>query len=123
VHDHGDALDITRSTGALLLTLREQRWPCHPEELGRLADRMAGEHILHELPARRPDDAVRSEETGFSPGRTGTSRVWIVDPLDVPTGTGSRPRLDDGASAAGDPARSRQATVLIAARPRHPLRR
>ena len=53
----------------------------------------------------------------------GTSRVWIVDPLDVPAGTGSTPRLGDGAAAAGDPGRSRQATVLIAARPRHPLRR
>jgi len=82
VHDHGDALDIAKSTGALLLSLREQHRPWDPDELGRLADRMAEEHILRELAARRPDDGVRSEEAGFNPGRGATSRVWIVDPLD-----------------------------------------
>jgi 3'(2'), 5'-bisphosphate nucleotidase len=82
VHDHGDALEIATSTGALLLSLRERRRPGTPEEFGRLADRMANEHLLRELAARRPDDAVRSEESEFRPGRGDTSRVWIVDPLD-----------------------------------------
>ena len=82
MHDHGDALEIATSTGALLLSLRERRRPGTTEEFGRLADRMANEHLLRELAARRPDEAVRSEESEFRPGRGDTSRVWIVDPLD-----------------------------------------
>ena len=82
MYDHEDALDIAGSTGALLVSLRQQYWPDDPEDLGRLADRMAHEHIVRELAARHPEDAVRSEEAEFHPGRGDNSRVWIVDPLD-----------------------------------------
>ncbi len=80
--DHEDALDIATSAGALLITLRRRLWPCDPGELGRLADRVAGEHIVGELVARRPDDDIRSEGMGLRVGRASTSRMWIVDPLD-----------------------------------------
>ena len=38
--------------------------------------------LVTELAARRPGDAVLSEEGKDSAQRLGTRRVWIVDPLD-----------------------------------------
>ena len=64
------------------MSLREQYRPGDPEELGRLADRTAHEHVARVLAARHPEDAVRSEEAEFRPGRGNALRVWIVDPLD-----------------------------------------
>ncbi len=68
--------------GALLLALRRRRWPCDSGELGRLADRAAGEHVVGQLAARHSDDDIRSEGLGLRAGRAGTSRMWIVDPVD-----------------------------------------
>ena len=46
------------------------------------ADRKANEHLVRELQARFPDDAIVAEETVGNLGSTRARRCWYVDPLD-----------------------------------------
>jgi 3'-phosphoadenosine 5'-phosphosulfate (PAPS) 3'-phosphatase len=52
----------------------------HPD--GPRADAEANTAVLSVLAARRPADAVLSEESADSPSRLSADRVWVVDPLD-----------------------------------------
>lgn len=72
---------LARQAGELLLALRA-RGTCSGKALGHLGDREANTLILAGLHAHRPQDFVLSEESRDDPRRCGTSRVWIVDPLD-----------------------------------------
>jgi len=70
------AEELATAAGELLLRLRA-------DEADRLAaDSHSDAYVLGELAARRPDDAVLSEESPDDPARLRADRVWIVDPLD-----------------------------------------
>ncbi len=80
-HDAHLALRLAEGAGELLLGVRDGG------ELGGRAladegDRVAQEYLAAQLQARRPGDAVLSEEAADDPARLSASRVWIIDPLD-----------------------------------------
>ena len=79
--DHALAAELAEQSGALLRELRASGFD-DPDELRKQGDRRSHELLAGELAARRPADAVLSEEGKDAPGRTGARRVWIVDPLD-----------------------------------------
>ena len=70
------AEELAGAAGELLLRLRA-------DGADRVAaDGTADAYLLAELAARRPGDAVLSEESPDDPARLASARVWIVDPLD-----------------------------------------
>ena len=70
------AEQLATDAGELLLRLRV-------DDADRAAaDGTSDAYVLGELAARRPDDAVLSEESPDDPVRLGSDRVLIVDPLD-----------------------------------------
>ncbi|SHG54811.1 3'-Phosphoadenosine 5'-phosphosulfate (PAPS) 3'-phosphatase [Jatrophihabitans endophyticus] len=75
------AAELAGRAGDLLLALQADSG-LTGKELGARGDHDANELLLRELAARRPDDAVLSEESADSPARLRAERVWIVDPLD-----------------------------------------
>jgi 3'(2'), 5'-bisphosphate nucleotidase len=82
--DHELAADIARRAGELLVHLRDELTGAGGDErvLRDEGDRRSHELIVGELAARRPADAVLSEEGRDDAARLGAARVWIVDPLD-----------------------------------------
>ena len=75
------ARELADQIARTLLALRSR------SELGGSALRTAGDRAAQDvvarvLPARRPDDAVLSEEAPDPVARLTARRVWIVDPLD-----------------------------------------
>jgi 3'-phosphoadenosine 5'-phosphosulfate (PAPS) 3'-phosphatase len=62
--------------------------------LRALADRQSHELLVAALAARRPGDAVLSEESADSPKRLSADRVWIIDPLDGTREYGMTGRTD-----------------------------
>jgi 3'(2'), 5'-bisphosphate nucleotidase len=84
ISDSALAEQLAREAGELLLSLRASvgRLAIDPRALGRYADQRSNELILDRLAAARPDDAVMSEEAHDDRSRLGSSRVWIIDPLD-----------------------------------------
>ena len=78
------AEEAARAAGKALL----DRWPdsrrvetkSSPTDPVSDADRAAERVVLDVLARDRPDDAIRTEESGDRPGTTGLR--WIVDPLD-----------------------------------------
>jgi 3'(2'), 5'-bisphosphate nucleotidase len=79
--DHQLAAELAAHSAELLRALRA----CgidDPDELRKQGDRRSHELLTAELAARRPADAVLSEEGKDSAQRLGARRVWIVDPLD-----------------------------------------
>ena len=64
------------------------------KELGKRGDHDSNELLLAALAARRPDDAVLSEESADSEARLSADRVWIIDPLDGTREYGMPPRDD-----------------------------
>jgi 3'(2'), 5'-bisphosphate nucleotidase len=94
--DHAEAARIARSAGELLVELREQMVAqgTTASMLKYTGDRSAHEHIVHELAARFPDDAVLSEEGVDRAERLTAERAWIVDPLDGTREFGDYPRPD-----------------------------
>ena len=64
------------------------------DTLRREGDRRSHELLVSELAARRPADAVLSEEGVDSTVRLAARRVWIVDPLDGTREFGEPPRVD-----------------------------
>lgn len=67
--------------------LREVQQEAREDQLGstELKDRgdsVSQDYLAHELAARRPADAVLSEEAVDDARRVTASRVWIIDPLD-----------------------------------------
>ena len=79
--DHQLAAELAEQSAALLRALRASG-PDDPDALRKQGDRRSHELLVTQLAARRPADAVLSEEGAATPERIGASRVWIVDPLD-----------------------------------------
>ena len=65
-----------------------------PDLLRKAGDRLSHEFLAAELAARRPDDAVLSEEGIDDKARLRADRVWIVDPLDGTREFGDEGRTD-----------------------------
>ena len=80
--DHALAAELAEQSAALLRELRQAGGPGGPDELRKQGDRRSHELLVAELAARRPADAVLSEEGRDDARRLGARRVWIVDPLD-----------------------------------------
>jgi 3'(2'), 5'-bisphosphate nucleotidase len=82
--DSALAGQLAIEAGELLMSLRAGvgRLAIDPRQLGRYADWRSNALILERLAAERPDDAVLSEEARDDGSRLGSSRVWIIDPLD-----------------------------------------
>jgi 3'(2'), 5'-bisphosphate nucleotidase len=87
--DHVLARDLAVAAGQLLLDLRGGGGD--REALRKSGDRLSHEFLAAELAARRPGDAVLSEEGIDDKARLAAQRVWIVDPLD-----GTREFGEDG---------------------------
>jgi 3'(2'), 5'-bisphosphate nucleotidase len=122
------AADLAEEAGRRLLTLRVAGGA--PDELRQAGDRSSHEFLAAELAARRPGDAVLSEEGADDPARLSASRVWIVDPLDGTREFGEPGRTDwavhvalweRGQLTAGAVALPAQDKVLSTANPLPPL--
>jgi len=87
--DHVLARDLAVAAGQLLLDLRGRGGD--RDALRKSGDRLSHEFLAAELAARRPGDAVLSEEGVDDKARLAAQRVWIVDPLD-----GTREFGEDG---------------------------
>jgi 3'(2'), 5'-bisphosphate nucleotidase len=81
--DHQLAAELAARSAELLRALRASGID-DPDALRKQGDRRSHELLVTELAARRPADAVLSEEGKEepTPARLGARRVWIVDPLD-----------------------------------------
>jgi 3'(2'), 5'-bisphosphate nucleotidase len=100
--DHQLAVELAERCAALLRALRASGID-DPDALRAQGDRRSHELLVTELAARRPADAVLSEEGavlskentgGSAPERPGGRRVWIVDPLDGTREFGEPGRAD-----------------------------
>jgi 3'(2'), 5'-bisphosphate nucleotidase len=80
------AAEIAREAGRALLELRAEFGPLGDDErrgaLMKTGDQFAQSILAERLAARRPSDAVLSEEAADSSDRLAAARVWILDPLD-----------------------------------------
>jgi 3'(2'), 5'-bisphosphate nucleotidase len=117
--DHQLAAELAEQAGKRLLDLRAGGGS--PDELRKAGDRLSHEFLAAELAARRPGDAVLSEEGRDNPARLSAHRVWIVDPLDGTREFGEAGRTDwavhvalweDGSLTAGAVALPAQGEVL-----------
>jgi 3'(2'), 5'-bisphosphate nucleotidase len=79
--DHQLAAELAARSAELLRALRASGID-DQDELRKQGDRRSHELLVTELAARRPADAVLSEEGNDSAQRLSARRVWIVDPLD-----------------------------------------
>ena len=122
--DHLLAAELAEEAGKRLLDLRADGGS--PDELRKAGDWLSHEFLAAELAARRPGDAVLSEEGRDNPARLSASRVWIVDPLDGTREFGEAGRTDwavhvalweRGALTAGAVALPAQGQVLSTASP------
>jgi 3'(2'), 5'-bisphosphate nucleotidase len=90
--DHVLARDLAEEAGRLLLDLRKRGGDA--DVLRKAGDRLSHEFLAAELAARRPRDAVLSEEGTDDKARLDADRVWIVDPLDGTREFGEEGRTD-----------------------------
>jgi len=118
------AAELAEQAGQLLLDLRGGGGD--PGDLRKAGDRLSHEFLAAELAARRPGDAVLSEEGRDDMARLAAGRVWIVDPLDGTREFGEPGRTDwavhvalweRGALAAGAVALPAQGQVLATTAP------
>jgi 3'(2'), 5'-bisphosphate nucleotidase len=86
------ARDLAEEAGRLLLDLRARGGD--QDELRKAGDRLSHEFLVAQLAARRPHDAVLSEEGIDDKARLSADRVWIVDPLDGTREFGEAGRTD-----------------------------
>jgi len=91
-NDHVLARDLAAEAGQRLLGLRARGGD--PDLLRKAGDRLSHEFLTAQLAARRPGDAVLSEEGADDPARLAAGRVWIVDPLDGTREFGEPGRTD-----------------------------
>lgn len=122
--DHVLAAELAEEAGKRLLGLRAEGGD--PDDLRKAGDRLSHEFLMAELAARRPADAVLSEEGRDDPARLSAPRVWIVDPLDGTREFGEPGRTDwavhvalweRGSLTAGAVALPAQGQVLSTATP------
>jgi 3'(2'), 5'-bisphosphate nucleotidase len=122
--DHRLAAELAEEAGQRLLALRAEGGS--PDDLRKAGDRLSHDFLTAELAARRPGDAVLSEEGRDDPVRLSASRVWIVDPLDGTREFGEAGRTDwavhvalweNGSLTAGAVALPAQGQVLSTAAP------
>ncbi len=85
---------LATEAGRRLLRLRADRGFADPRALKNAGDRESHEYLVAELAARRPGDAVLSEEGKDDSARLAAGRVWIVDPLDGTREFGEEGRAD-----------------------------
>lgn len=97
--DHALAAELAGGAGEVLLELRRERGFADQRALRDAGDRAAHEYLMAELAARRPADAVLSEEGKDGPARLDADRVWIVDPLDGTREFGEPVHSSSGAGA------------------------
>ena len=118
------AAELAEQAGKLLLDLRAEGGD--PGDLRKKGDRLSHEFLAAELAARRPGDAVLSEEGRDDLARLAAERVWIVDPLDGTREFGEPGRTDwavhvalweRGALTAGAVALPAQGQVLATTAP------
>jgi 3'(2'), 5'-bisphosphate nucleotidase len=118
------AAELAEQVGKLLLDLRAEGG--EPGDLRKAGDRLSHEFLAAELAARRPGDAVLSEEGKDDKARLAADRVWIVDPLDGTREFGEPGRTDwavhvalweRGALTAGAVALPAQGRVLATTAP------
>ena len=118
------AAELAEQAGKLLLDLRAEGGD--PGDLRKKGDRLSHEFLAAELAARRPGDAVLSEEGRDDMARLAAGRVWIVDPLDGTREFGEPGRTDwavhvalweHGALTAGAVALPAQGQVLATTAP------
>lgn len=118
------AAELAGQAGQRLLDLRAGGGS--PDDLRKAGDRLSHEFLAAELAARRPGDAVLSEEGRDDPVRLSAERVWIVDPLDGTREFGETERTDwavhvalweRGSLTAGAVALPAQGQVLNTAKP------
>ncbi|HEU5161367.1 MAG TPA: 3'(2'),5'-bisphosphate nucleotidase CysQ [Streptosporangiaceae bacterium] len=88
------AAALATEAGRRLLRLRAGRGFADPRALKDAGDRESHEYLMAELAARRPGDAVLSEEGKDDAARLTADRVWIVDPLDGTREFGEEGRTD-----------------------------
>jgi 3'(2'), 5'-bisphosphate nucleotidase len=86
------AAELAEQAGQRLLDLRAAGGS--PDDLRKAGDRLSHDFLTAELAARRPGDAVLSEEGRDDPVRLSAERVWIVDPLDGTREFGEVERTD-----------------------------
>jgi 3'(2'), 5'-bisphosphate nucleotidase len=91
-NDHALARELADQAGRRLLELRAGGG--EPDLLRLAGDRLSHEFLAAELAARRPGDAVLSEEAADDKARLAADRVWIVDPLDGTREFGEPGRTD-----------------------------
>ena len=93
--DHQLAAELAARSAELLRELRASGID-DADVLRKQGDRCSHELLVTELAARRPADAVLSEEGKEepAPARLGARRVWIVDPLDGTREFGEPDRQD-----------------------------
>jgi len=118
------AAELAEQAAKLLLDLRAEGG--EPGDLRNAGDRLSHEFLAAELAARRPGDAVLSEEGKDDRARLAADRVWIVDPLDGTREFGEPGRTDwavhvalweRGALTAGAVALPAQGQVLATTAP------
>jgi 3'(2'), 5'-bisphosphate nucleotidase len=123
-NDDRIAAELAEQAGRRLLDLRADGGA--PDDLRKAGDRLSHDFLAAELAARRPGDAVLSEEGRDNPARLSASRVWIVDPLDGTREFGEPGRTDwavhvalwdRGSLTAGAVALPAQGQVLSTAAP------
>src|ERR1700746_1440724 len=90
--DHVLAAELAEQAGRRLLDLRAEGGD--PDDPRKAGDRLSHDFLAAELAARRPGDAVLSEEGRDDPARLSAQRVWIVDPLDGTREYGEAGRTD-----------------------------
>ena len=80
--DHELASQLATQAGQLLLQVRDELADATAAERKAAGDKRSHDLLMEALAARRPGDAVLSEEGIDNPVRLSADRVWIVDPLD-----------------------------------------
>jgi 3'(2'), 5'-bisphosphate nucleotidase len=118
------ATELAEQAGRRLQRLRSRGGD--PDTLRKAADASSHEFLSAQIAARRPGDAILSEEGRDDAARLTADRVWIVDPLDGTREFGEPGRTDwavhvalweRGELAAGAVALPAQGRVLSAADP------
>jgi len=87
---------LAQEAGRLLVELREEMFSkgAPSWQVMDNGDLTAHRFLMEELAAKRPEDAVLSEEGADDLRRLKANRVWIVDPLDGTNEYGERGRHD-----------------------------